>query len=228
MYIATLLYSNTMYVVYNIGCRVICTAAFRSSLAAEFIGACHTAHLSRLATAATHTLPREVWTVDSYTDNPPSFCNLLRFNLASLPTRLLSRASETLAASLQPVLFSLAVVHTTVAMFPARGDTLVASHYTSLLTGAERLMSRGHLELPTVLRCLSTLALDLYSGCAPRECLRALVEEVLTVESCSPGARIRPHPGVEVTVPASALTPDKFAEHAGKMAAAGSEVPERE
>lgn len=205
---------------------MICTAAFRSSLAAEFIGTCHTAHLSRLATAATQTLPREVWMVDSYSDNPSSFCNLLWFNLANLPKSLLSKA-EKLTANLQPVLFNLAVVHTAVALLPVCGDTLVASHYTNLLTGAERLISRGHLEPPTVLRSLSTLVVDLYSGCAPKECLQALVEEVLTIESCSPNARIRPHPGVEIAVPASAVTPDKFAEYAGKMAA-GSEVPARE
>ena len=210
------------------GCRVICTASLRSSLSAEFVGTCHTAHLSRLATAATQTLPREAWMVDRYSESqPPSFCNLLWFNLANLPRSLLSKA-ERLTATLQPVLFSLAVVHTAVSMFPIRGNTLVASHYKNLLTSAGRLLSRGHLELPTVLRSLSVLVVDLYSGCAPKERLQALVEEVLTVESCSPGARVRPHPGVEITVPTSAVTPDKLAEHAGEMAAAGSEVPARE
>lgn len=153
--------------------------------------------------------------VDSYSNNPSSFKDLLCYNLASLPEHVLSKTSENLARKLQPVLFNLAVLHTAVALLPPRADDLTPLHYSNLLTGIDRLLSRTGEDLVVTLHSLSTLMVDMYSGCAPRERLQSLAEEVLSVESCSPNACIRPHAGVEVTTPTSAAS---LVEHVQKTA----------
>ena len=212
-------------------CRVIFTASSHSILPDDLLTSCHMAHLSRLATSSTHSLPKQAWMVDSYADNPSSFKHLLCYNLAILPKHLLSEA-ERLPNILQPVLFNLAVLHTAVALLPSRGDDLAPVHYSYFLTAVYKLLSTAEHTLhctsstekvgaeerteavsQSTLHYLSTLVLDVYSGCAPRDKLLAVMQEILSVKSCSLNAHIRPHPDVELITPASAISNDRFTKH---------------
>jgi hypothetical protein len=177
--------------------------------------------------------------VDSYPDNPSSFTHLLRYNLAYLPDKQLSKAGD-LPGEIQPLLFNLAVFHTSVAMLPARADDLAPVHYSNFLTAVDRVLSGVYhhpsstestssiLELihhhtsstkspppassmlQSMLQSLSMLVLDMYSSCAPKDKLLPLVHEILTLENCSPNAHIRPHPDVELTTPTSTISQDRF------------------
>ena len=193
-------------------CRVILTVSTKSSLPSPLLTACYKAHASRLASEPTKSLPRQTWMVDSYTDNPATFRHLLCYNLTNIPESLLSR-TEDLPRPARTVVFNLALLHTAVALLPAQGDSLASLHYSNLLNGVERLLSRGSGDLSVTLQCLSTLAVDVYGGCAPKEELTALVREVLSVENCSPNVCVRPHPGVEINTPTRGIAPRDFVQH---------------
>lgn len=159
--------------------------------------------------------------VDCYADNPSSFKHLLCYNLANIPKDQLSRA-EHLPNVLQPVLFNLAVLHTAVSLIPSQGDDLAPVHYSYFMTTVNKLLSKAELtshrtpsedSVGETLHHLSTLVSDVYSGCAPRDRLLTLVQELLSVKSCSSDAHIRPLPNVELTTPTSAISSDRFTKH---------------
>ena len=181
---------------------VISTCNIHSAMPDDFIAACHTAHLSRLATSPTQPLSKHIWMVDSYPDVPSSFSGLLQLNLVSLPKSLLSKADHFTAKQFS-ILFSLVVIHTTVALQPKRGNELAPVHYSNLTTSINRLVSMGdkELDISTILHFLIELVGDLYSSCLQKEKMQNLAKEALTVDHSTPGAEYSPIPGVELTVP---------------------------
>lgn len=126
-------------------------------------------------------------------------------------------------------------------MLSAGGDELAPVHYSNFLTAVDRLLSHasetdlhsssthilGAVETPTLsqstLHLLSTLVVDLYSGCAPKLKLLSLVEEILSVEHCSPNVCIKPHPGVELTTPTSTISQSRFVQHVEQTAKTNQE-----
>ena len=193
---------------------MICTASIQSTLPSNFVTACITAHLSRLATRTTCKLPLEVWMVDNYSNEPSSFNHLLQFNLANLPENVLSKV-QSLSKSLHSVFFNLVVTHTTVALQLSTGNKLVSIHFTNLLSCIAKLISLAdcNLNKSIILQSLAILVMDIYSGCISQEKLCCIVKETLSMDACSPEVSIEPYPGVVVTVPASQMPPDKFVEH---------------
>lgn len=206
----------------QIGCCVIFTvggSGGANHLTTEFVAACRTAHLSRLATEKTLSLPLKVWMVD-YVASPSSsssFLSLLQFNLAHLPERLLQQC-QSLPSHIYPILFNLVVIHTAVALLSAVGCELAPVHYSNLLACATRLLSmhKGHVDGSVLLHSLQGLVNHVYSGCVPREKLEGVIRTSLSVDACSAsGGIIQPLPGVQVKVPTS--NPTEFLDHVLKL-----------
>ncbi len=204
-------------------CTVICTCSVRSTLPDDFVAASRTAHLSRIATAATSHLPKQTWMVDSYCDKPSSFGGLLQLNLAHLPKSLISRTDH-LTGKQFPVLFNLVVIHSLVAFQPKRGNELAPVHYSNLITSIGRLVSvvAKKLDIPIILHFLLELVRDLYSNCIEKEQMQSLAEGTLTVDHCAPGTNFSPLPGVELAVPTTTSL-EKFAEHVERTIKTASE-----
>ena len=203
---------------FTLDCSVICTASVRSTLPGDLVGACRTAHLSRLATHATKHLPVEVWMADRYTDQSSSFRDLLQFNFAHIPESIFSQC-DSLTSDLHLVVFDLIIIHTAVAIQPLRGNELAPIRYTYLLTCLSKLvsMSENKLNISTILLSLRKLVAGLYSCCVAKENLEALISECLSERACSPDSHIKPHPNVEVTVPATNVPLKKFVEQVGSL-----------
>lgn len=164
--------------------------------------------------------------VDSYQNQPSAFGGLLLLNLAYLPKSVLSNAAQLTDKNHWAVLFCLVVIHTAIALEERGGNELIPVHYSNLLVCIDRLVSvaAGRFQMATLLQSLSTLVVDTYSGCVAQEKLQAVVEKLLSSECCSPGASLRPHPGVEVSVPGSAVSPKMFAEHVRKTVETGAKT----
>ncbi len=186
-----------------IGCRVIITSSARCELPPDLTATSFTAHLSRLSTEVTQSLPPGVWMVDSYTDILHNFNALLQFNLANLPEDILSQCHS---LDMGHFLFVLVTIHTAVALGPVVGDELTPVHYTNLLACINRLvsMATARLDRVTLIQSLSFQVTNVYGGCVSREKLDNILTGSLSVETCLPDATIRPHPGVEIRIPESA------------------------
>lgn len=183
---------------------VIATCSLRSTLPDDFISACHTAHLSRLATTASQTLSKQIWMVDSYPNMPSAFSGLLQLNLACIPRSLLSKAKQ-FSEKQFSMLFNLSVIHTSVSFQLKKGNELAPVHYSNLVTSIDRLVSMvgKSLEVSLMFHFLIELVVDLYSSCLQKEIVEDLAQKSLLMEHCIPRAEYSPVAGVKMTVPAT-------------------------
>ena len=204
-----------------IGCHVIltvCGSNTSSHLTAEFVEACQTAHLSRLATEKTQGLPLAVWTMDSTTSHSSSaFLSLLQFHLAHLPATMLLQC-QSLPSDLQPVVFNLVVIHTAVTMLPKAGGRFVPVHYSILLACITRLVSmhEGRVDQLVILHSLGAFIKHVYCACISSNQFDAIVTASLHTDTCSAsGGMLRPLPGVEIVTPTS--DPIGYLDHTLKL-----------
>ena len=186
-----------------------------SCLPTDFVRSCRKISLSKIALNSS-SMPKQLW-INSKED----FYRQLHLTLSSLSSQTLAKC-ETLAESLRPLLFNLAVLHTVIVVATASKATKAFEHsHICLFAGCveQLLLVTGHAARPrtnsnVVLKAIREHVHEAYACCLPQRKLEELVETFLSEEAAKPSIQIKvPDCGMELTLPSQTVTPKSFCDH---------------